>query len=394
MTQSRNSKTTGTPGARAPVAAETVRVDLGPRGYDIHIGAGLLGRAGALIAPCLKIPRVAIVTDRTVAGLYLDGLRKSLDQAGIAHDEVILPPGEGTKDIAHFQMLTDALLDLRVERASTLIALGGGVIGDLTGFAASTLLRGIDFIQVPTTLLAQVDSSVGGKTGINTRHGKNLIGAFHQPRLVVADVGLLDSLAKRQLLAGYAEIVKYGLIGDAGFFAWLEAHGAALLDGSVEARVQAVRTSCAAKASIVATDEREGGARALLNLGHTFAHALEAETGFGDALLHGEAVSIGLALAHDLSVALGFCSANDAARAARHLAAVGLPTRLLTGLLSERTAKKRRWDIPALLGHMESDKKVRAGRITFVLSRGIGKAFLANDVPIDTVRTVLEKATA
>ncbi|MHA1112942.1 MAG: 3-dehydroquinate synthase [Alphaproteobacteria bacterium] len=364
----------------------TVRVDLGPRGYDIHVGAGLIGRAGASIGPLLQAPRAIIVSDENVAPLYGEAVAGALARAGIEAETVTVPPGEGSKDFAHLERLIDTLLDARIERRTTLIALGGGVIGDLVGFAASIVLRGIDFVQIPTTLLAQVDSAVGGKTGINTRHGKNLVGSFHQPRLVLADTDLLDSLPRREFLAGYAEIVKYGLIGDPEFFTWLETHGPDLIEGDASARVHAVATSCRAKAAIVARDERETGARELLNLGHTFAHALEAETGLGGALRHGEAVAIGMIMAFDLSVTLGLCPTGDAARLARHLAAVGLPTSLDTA--------GRRWSAPALLRHMAQDKKVRGGRVRFVLARGIGDAFIADDVPEEAVRTLLERAAA
>jgi 3-dehydroquinate synthase len=265
------------------------------------------------------------------------------------------------------------------------VALGGGVIGDITGFAAAVALRGLDFVQIPTTLLAQVDSSVGGKTGINTRHGKNLIGAFHQPRLVLADTGILDTLPERELLAGYAEVVKYGLLGDKDFFTWLEGHGAAVRDGDPEARRHAVVRSCRAKATIVVADERETGQRALLNLGHTFGHALEAETGFGDALLHGEGVAIGMVLAFDLSVQLGHCAAVDADLARRHLAAIGLPT-------SPAHALGNIWSAEALIGHMAKDKKVADGKMTFVLAHGIGDAFLSQGVTRDDLLALFEGA--
>jgi 3-dehydroquinate synthase len=271
---------------------------------------------------------------------------------------------------------------MNLERSSLLVAFGGGVIGDLAGFAASILLRGLDFIQIPTSLLAQVDSSVGGKTGINTPHGKNLVGSFHQPRLVLADTGVLRTLPKRELLAGYAEVVKYGLIDDPDFFQWLEDHGLAIVEGDPAARRHAILTSCAAKAAIVAEDERESGRRALLNLGHTFGHALEAELGYDQRLLHGEAVAIGLVLAFELSTALGLCPAADTAAVRRHLAAVGLPTDLeaVPGVV---------WSVEALIEHMRRDKKVRDGRVSFVLVRGIGKAFMAGDIALDDVAALL-----
>ena len=285
---------------------DTISVALGDRAYDIVVGTGLLSDAGGRIASLVKIHPVIIVTDETVAALHLETLRASLSAAGIASETIVLKAGESTKEFPGFEYLAGAILDLAPERASTLIALGGGVVGDITGFAASVILRGIDFIQIPTTLLSQVDSSVGGKTGINTRHGKNLVGSFYQPRLVLADTSVLDTLPRRELLAGYAEVVKYGLLGYPDFFAWLEANGAAVVTGDAAARRHAVMTSCDAKAKIVAGDERELGRRALLNLGHTFAHTLEAETGFGSRLLHGEAVSIGMIMAFDLSLRLAF----------------------------------------------------------------------------------------
>jgi len=368
-------------------AHESLRVDLADRSYDILVGDDLLSQAGQHIAPVLRHKRAFIVTDETVAGLHLTTLERALDNAGIAFEAVVLPPGEQTKDFSHLESLSERLLEMRVERNSTLIALGGGVIGDLTGFAATVLLRGIEFVQIPTTLLAQVDSSVGGKTGINTRQGKNLVGSFHQPRLVLADTGVLSTLPRRQLLAGYAEIAKYGLIGDPEFFAWLEGHGSAVIDGDPAARRHAVLTSCAAKAAIVAADEREHGARALLNLGHTFAHALEAEVGYGGELLHGEAVAIGMVMAFELSARLNLCPSEDAARARRHLAAIGLPTGL-------DTQNGRFWNAATLVDHMSRDKKVTGGRITFVLARGIGQAFLSDEVEMAEVEALLTAAAA
>ncbi len=370
-------------------AAAPLRVDLGDRAYDIHIGEGLLAEAGRLMRPLVASCRVVVVTDTNVGPLYLSALQASLDDAGIAQAAVVLPAGEQTKSFGHLEDLCERLLALRIERGTMIIALGGGVIGDLAGFAAGILLRGIEFVQIPTTLLAQVDSAVGGKTGINSRSGKNLIGLFHQPRLVIADVATLDSLDIRQLRAGYAEVVKYGLIGDAAFFAWLEAHGAALLAGDAKAQIEAVRASCRAKAAIVAADEREAGVRALLNFGHTFGHALEVETGFGDKLLHGEAVALGMTLAFDLAVRLGHCDAAEADRARRHLAAVGLPTdlRFLAPIAAaaERLPEK-------LVEHMRGDKKVVDGRLTFILPRRIGDAFIDRGVPPEVVRRLLADA--
>ncbi|HYB57077.1 MAG TPA: 3-dehydroquinate synthase [Alphaproteobacteria bacterium] len=365
----------------------TIRVALGERSYDILVGERLIEDAGVLLAPVLARPRVVVVTDEHVAALHLDRLAASLDRAQVFHDEIVLPPGEATKDWAHLEAVLDRLLEGAIERTTTLVALGGGVIGDLTGFAASIVLRGIAYVQIPTTLLAQVDSAVGGKTAINTRHGKNLVGSFHQPRLVLADVGALATLPERELLAGYAEVAKYGLINDAEFFAWLERHGKALAAGDAEALHHAVARSCELKAAIVAADEREGGERALLNLGHTFGHALEAETGFGRELLHGEAVALGMVMAFELSVRLGYCPPADAARVRRHLAAMGLPT-----TLDRRDG--RRWDADRLVEHMARDKKVRDGRIAFVLARGIGEAFVARDVAPEAVRMLLDAAIA
>ena len=366
---------------------QVVQVALGERSYDILVGASLIEEGGALLAPVLARPRVVVVTDANVAALHLERLAASLARAAIAHDTVILPPGEATKDWPHLEALLDRLLEQAVERTTTLVALGGGVIGDLVGFAASILLRGIAYVQIPTTLLAQVDSAVGGKTAINTRYGKNLVGSFHQPRLVLADTGALASLPKRELLAGYAEVAKYGLLGDAAFFAWLEEHGPALARGETAALERAVARSCELKAAIVAADEREAGARALLNLGHTFAHALEAETGFGHELLHGEAVALGMVMAFELSARLGYCPPTDAARVRRHLGAMGLPTALPRN-------QGRQWDAERLTAHMARDKKVRDGRITFVLARGIGDAFVAPDVAPEAVRTLLDAAIA
>lgn len=366
---------------------EIVRVELGDRAYDIRIGANLINQSGQHIAPLLRQKRVIIVTDENVARWHLEGLVESLNSAGIKSDTIILPPGEHTKSFGELEALCNRLLDLKAERSVTLIAFGGGVIGDLTGFAASILLRGVDFIQIPTTLLAQVDSSVGGKTGINTEHGKNLIGSFYQPRLVLADTMVLDTLPKREVLAGYAEVVKYGLISDPGFFAWCEGHGAGVIAGDPAARRHAIATSCRAKAAIVGADERESGSRALLNLGHTFGHALEAECGYSNELLHGEAIAIGMVLAFDLSAELGLCSLEDAARVQRHLASVGLPT-------SPLWVEGRSWSSERLIEHMKKDKKVQDGKIGYVLARGIGQAFTPAFANLDEVSAVLDAAIA
>ncbi len=365
---------------------DVVRVELGNRSYDIVVGPGVIAEAGRLIAEAVgKRRRLIVVTDQTVAKRHLAALEHALDREGlvVGGPAVILPPGERTKDFDHLEPLLEVLLGRGIERSTVLVALGGGVVGDLVGFAAAVALRGLDFIQVPTTLLAQVDSSVGGKTGINSRHGKNLIGAFHQPRLVLADTQVINTLPRRDVISGYAEVVKYGLIGDADFFEWLERHGAAVIAGDQGARRHAVRVSCQAKAAIVGADEREAGARALLNLGHTFGHALEAACDFGDTLTHGEAVAIGMALAFDLSVALGLAPAADALRVRRHLFEIGLPTGPgdIPGLP---------WHPETLLAHMSRDKKVQDGRITFVLAHGIGQAFLAAEVDPADVLKVLE----
>ena len=328
---------------------------------------------------------MVVVSDATVAALHLPSLRQSLDAAGVKRREIVLPAGEATKDFRHYARLAEDILGLGIERRTLLLALGGGVVGDLAGFAAATLLRGLDYVQLPTTLLAQVDSSVGGKTAINSRHGKNLVGAFHQPALVLADVATLETLPRRQLLAGYAEVVKYGLIRDARMFEWLEREGAQLCAGDPELLAQAIAESCAHKAAVVAADERESGERALLNFGHTFGHALEAETGFADELLHGEAVGLGMALAFGLSARLGHCSRQSADRVRRHLAALGLPTRL-------EDVRGRRLEADRLLDHMRRDKKVRDGRLVFILAREIGDAFIARDVPEDSVREFLGAA--
>ncbi|GAA0584290.1 3-dehydroquinate synthase [Caenispirillum bisanense] len=367
--------------------AETLRVPLGERSYDILVGGGLLAEAGRLMAPVLRQKRVFIVSDETVAGLHLATLTAALDAAGIRHDSHILPAGEATKSFAHLEGLLDAMLAARCERGTMVVALGGGVIGDITGFAASILLRGVDFVQIPTTLLSQVDSSVGGKTGINTRHGKNLVGTFHQPRLVIIDTDTLGTLARRELLAGYAEVVKYGLIDDAPFFDWLEEHGAALVVGDTALRRRAILTSCTAKARVVAADEREGGLRALLNLGHTFGHALEAECGYGDTLLHGEAVAIGMLMAFTLSARMGLCPVADVERLRAHLLAVGLP------VVPPRVAGAA-LDADVLIAHMASDKKVAEGKVTFVLARGIGHSFLCRDVDPRLLREVVAEFVA
>jgi 3-dehydroquinate synthase len=373
--------------AASGAAGERLRVDLGDRSYEIVVGAGLIGAAGGEMLPLMRRRHAVVVTDENVAGHWLVPLCDSLAAAGIGHRTVVLPPGEETKDLGHFDRLAEEILTNGIERGSMLVALGGGVVGDLTGFAAATLLRGIDFVQIPTTLLAQVDSSVGGKTGINTRFGKNLIGAFYQPRLVLADTDTLATLPRRELLAGYAETVKYGLIRDAEFFAWCERQANALAALAPNALRRAIVTSCAMKAEIVAADEREEGERALLNFGHTFGHALETETGFSNRLLHGEAVALGMALAFDFAVGLGIAARDDATRVRGHLAATGLPTRLadigLAGVAPDR-----------LLAHMARDKKVRDGHITLILPRQIGETFIMKQAPADRLRDFLAGAAA
>ena len=363
-----------------------VHVPLGDRAYDVLVGEGLIPAAGDLIAPHLARPRVAVLTDETVAAHHLAPLQDALHTAGIASVAHALPPGEGTKSWDGLRRATDWLLDQKVERRDVVIALGGGVIGDLAGFAAAVLRRGVRFVQVPTSLLAQVDSSVGGKTGINAGAGKNLIGAFHQPVLVLADIAALDTLPDREVRAGYGEVAKYGLLGDAAFFAWLEEAGPAIATGDRLARTEAVRRSVEMKAAIVARDETEAGDRALLNLGHTFAHALEAATGYSRRLIHGEAVALGCVLAFDLSARLGLVPQEDAPRVAGHLSDMGLPTRLseVEGLP----------DADGLLALMAQDKKVVDGRLRFILARSIGAAFVADDVNPAAVKAVLDEALA
>jgi 3-dehydroquinate synthase len=365
----------------------TVPVDLGSRSYEVRIGPGLIDDAGAQIAPLLARRRVAVVTDETVAGLHLMRLAASFEAQGIAVTALALPPGEATKGWEQFARCSEWLLEQKIERRDVVVAFGGGVVGDLVGFAAATLRRGVRFVQLPTTLLAQVDSSVGGKTGINTAQGKNLIGAFHQPSLVLADIDVLASLTPRDLLAGYGEVVKYGLLGDAGFFDWLERHGPGLAAGDAAARLHAVTRSVEMKAGIVARDETEEGERALLNLGHTFCHALEKATGYGDRLLHGEGVAIGCGLAFELSQRMGLCSQEAPSRVRAHLRGMGMKTDLadIPGELP---------DAEALLALMGQDKKVIDGRLRFILAHDIGRAFVAEDVPSDLLRDLLAEALA
>ena len=364
---------------------ETVRVDLPGRAYDILIGPGLLAEAGDLIAPLLTRKRVVIVTDEHVAAAQMRSLQDGLRAGGIAFEALILPPGEATKGWEQFSRTVEWLIAQKVERGDVVVAFGGGVIGDLAGFAAAVVRRGVRFVQIPTSLLAQVDSSVGGKTGINSPLGKNLIGAFHQPSLVLADTATLGTLTARDFLSGYGEVVKYGLLGDAAFFDWLEAQGPALAAGDMAARVQAVKRSCQMKAEIVQRDETEQGDRALLNLGHTFCHALEAATGYSDRLLHGEGVAIGCALAFELSARMGLCSQEDPSRLRAHLRAMGMKVDLadIDGDLP---------DAHGLLDLMGQDKKVVDGKLRFILAHGIGDAFVTADVPSDKVLGVLRDA--
>jgi len=362
---------------------DTLHVPMGERSYDIFVGEGGIACAGTILKDILRAPRAIIVTDENVAKDWLEPLRASLNDAGIRTREIILPPGENTKSMEHLSRLLDDLLEHNIDRKTTLIALGGGVVGDLTGFAAAVVLRGVDFVQIPTSLLAQVDSSVGGKTGIDTRYGKNLIGAFHQPRAVIADTLTLNTLPMRERLCGYAEIVKYGVINDREFFDWLVQNGQKLLDGDPGARREAIMRSCANKAEIVAADEREAGLRALLNLGHTFAHALEAQIGFEDKLKHGEAVAIGMVMALDLSVRLAMISEAERDLLKAHFDEVGLPTDI-KGLAGDN------WTADVLLEHMGRDKKTQDGRLTFILARGIGNSIVANDVDPEIVGQVLD----
>jgi 3-dehydroquinate synthase len=340
-----------------------------------------------LIAPLLRRKRVVVVSDETVAAQHLDSLRAGLDAADISVEALALPPGEATKCWAELTRTVDWLMDQKVERNDVVIAFGGGVIGDLVGFAAAILRRGVRFVQIPTSLLAQVDSSVGGKTGINVSQGKNLVGAFHQPSLVLADTAVLGTLQTRDFLAGYGEVVKYGLLGDAAFFDWLEVNAPAMAAGDMALRVEAVRRSVQMKADIVLRDEKEHGDRALLNLGHTFCHALEAATGYSDRLLHGEGVAIGCAMAFELSARLGLCAQEDPSRVRAHLRAMGMKTDLrdIDGDLP---------DAAYLLDLMGQDKKVIDGKLRFILARSIGDAFVTADVPKDAVLQLLDDALA
>jgi 3-dehydroquinate synthase len=362
-----------------------VHIPLGERAYDILIGPDLLEHAGERLRTMFPGRRYGVVTDTAVAAAQLPRLTKSLDAAGLIHSEIVLPNGESTKSIGRLNEVVEGLLDAKLERGDIVLAFGGGVIGDLAGFAAAVARRGMDFVQIPTSLLAQVDSSVGGKTGINSPHGKNLIGAFHQPRLVLADLDALKTLPPREFAAGYAEVVKYGLIDDEAFYFWLEEHQPAIFAGDAALRAQMVARCCAAKARFVLADEKETGVRALLNLGHTFGHALEKATGYSNRLLHGEGVAIGMVLAHSFSAKLGLAPSQDTGRIVQHLGRAGLPTKLS--------------DIPGdppptavLMEAIAQDKKVVRGALTFILTRGIGKAFIEKNVDGAAVETFLTES--
>jgi 3-dehydroquinate synthase len=369
-----------------PTEPIVVNVALGSRAYDIAIGRGLLSSLGARVAALRPGAAALVVTDENVARHHLKTAQASLRAANVRTNEIVLAPGEQAKSWGGLETLCEGILAARIERGDLVIALGGGVVGDLAGFAAAISRRGLDYVQVPTTLLAQVDSSVGGKTAINSHQGKNLIGAFHQPILVVADTALLDTLPPREFRAGYAEVAKYGLLGDAAFFAWLEANWRELFAGGA-AREHAIAVSCRAKAAIVARDERETGDRALLNLGHTFGHALEAACGYSERLLHGEAIALGMALAFEFSARRGLLPKGEAERGIAHLAAVGLPTHVndIAGGAP---------GLATLMDLIAQDKKVTRGKLTFILTRGIGAAFIARDVDAAEVESFLAEKIA
>lgn len=363
--------------------AERVHVALGDRSYDIIVGDNAIDDCGEIISAVTKSPRTIVITDENVAPHWLTKVTQSLESAGLSTKSIILPPGEHTKSYRQLEALLDELLDQGIDRKTTLIALGGGVIGDLTGYAAAIVLRGIDFVQIPTTLLSQVDSSVGGKTGIDTRQGKNLVGAFHQPLCVIADTATLDTLPPRERRCGYAEVIKYGVINDREFFDWLIANGQRVLDGDPDARREAVIRSCKNKAAVVTADEKESGVRALLNLGHTFGHAIEAQVGFDDVLKHGEAVAIGMVMALDMSARLAVAPESARIELKEHLDDVGLPT-TLSGLAGDN------WTSAALLDHMGRDKKTEGNKLTFILARAIGNSFVAKDVDPEAVAATLD----
>lgn len=375
----------------APSDIETVTVDLADRRYEIRVGAGLISAADRELADLIDGRQLVVIADEGLTGPHLSALQAALQRSAARRvDTLTTPAGESGKTFVQYQDLCERALALGIDRRTLIVAFGGGVVGDLAGFVAASLLRGLDFIQIPTTLLAQVDSSVGGKTGINTRHGKNLVGAFHQPRRVLIDTNVLDTLPPRELLAGYAEVAKYGALGDRGFFEWLEQHGKAVIDGDPDARRKAIVASCRAKAEVVAGDEREqaGGRRALLNLGHTFGHALEAMAGYDGSLLHGEAVAVGMVLAARLSVQIGACTGQDAERLTRHLSAVGLRTEL------DQLDPTRGWTADDLLAHMTKDKKARDGRIVFVLLDALGEARVRDDIDPAQARALLTRPKA
>ncbi|MEM7299800.1 MAG: 3-dehydroquinate synthase [Pseudomonadota bacterium] len=362
---------------------ECVRVDLGKRSYDILIGSGLLEQAGTRIAELLPIARAAIVCDENVAAIYLKTLQRSLSDAGIDHAAITVPAGELSKSFAQLEQVVDGIIAARLERSDAVIALGGGVVGDLAGFASGIVRRGMKLIQIPTSLLAQVDSSVGGKTGINTPRGKNLVGVFQQPELVLADDSVLDTLNEREFRAGYAEVIKYGMIDRPDFFQWLEDNWQSVFSGGSDRR-RAIAISCQAKADVVANDELEAGQRALLNLGHTFGHALEASVAYNsERLVHGEAVAIGMALAQEFSSRMNLCGPEPGERLVRHLGAVGLPSSIQD--IPGETAQA-----DVLLEHIQQDKKVKRGALTFILLRGVGEAFIADDVPPNEVLSFLK----
>ncbi|MEL6967925.1 MAG: 3-dehydroquinate synthase [Pseudomonadota bacterium] len=368
-------------------SVRTVAVDLGPRSYDILIGSGLLDTAGERVASLFAGSRAVVITDDTVNALHGDALRRSLEGAGLRHDTISVLPGETSKSFATLETVVDAVLACGLERRDVVLALGGGVIGDLAGFVAGIVRRGMPFVQIPTSLLAQVDSSVGGKTGINSPRGKNLVGLFNQPALVIADTAVLDTLSAREMRAGYAEIVKYGLIDKIEFFEWLDENHSAVFAGG-DARTHAVEISCRAKAAVVKADEFEAGSRALLNLGHTFGHALEAFAGYDPRILvHGEGVAVGMVMAHEFSHRIGLCAQEDASRVAAHLVKIGLPTRV-------RDIFDGDVDVDRLMAAIAQDKKVERGQLTFILTRGLGRSFVAKDVAAADVRSYLVDSLA
>ena len=367
---------------------DIVPVDLGDRSYDICIGPGILESLGELLLKKFGKRQIFIVTDEAVAIHWLKLTTNSLKKVGFKTESVQLPSGESTKSFFQLEGLIDRFLDARLARDGLIVALGGGVVGDLTGFAAAITLRGIDFVQVPTTLLAQVDSSVGGKTAINTKQGKNLVGSFYQPSIVIIDTKVLDTLPQRQVIAGYAEVVKYGLIKNRPFFEWLEINGKKLISGEQQARQIAIVESCKTKAEIVVADERESGNRAILNFGHTFGHALESEAGFNGDLLHGEAVSLGIVMALNLSKIMGFCEGQEVDRVTRHLKLLGLPINL------DSFDVFSNWKVDDLMKHMMQDKKVLRGKMRFILAQEIGRSFITSEVDVDQVREVIGQSFA